>query len=191
MIISKKNLFFSHLILVLSGCVAGPQVGHEVSSVIPDPKNEGAITLVGSSSRYVVKNKDGSFCFGPPPDAAFTDSMGASIGMTLVDVSKNEGSSDALEDAHQRSGLGGRNPNVLISREILFELCLLQERADLTSDQMVGLYETTLDAIVKINANSLDGDNITSDNGNSSSVSLSNAGVSTSENNSDSDDSSD
>jgi hypothetical protein len=161
-----------------------PQVGHEVSSV--PPAEEGAITLAGASSRYIVTNKDGSFCFGPSPDAAFTDSMGANLGLgfTLIDMSKNGESSDSIDDAHIRSGLGGRNPNVLISREILFETCLLIERAKLSPSQMVELYKTTLDAIVKINQVPLDGAAILSDNPDASSISLSNSGGTVSENSS-------
>lgn len=168
------------IIFVLTGCSAmKPQVGHEVSSV--PPAEEGTITLAGASSRYIVKNKDGSFCFGPSPDAAFTDSMGAGLGVTLIDLSKNSGLSDSIEDAHARSGLGGRNPNVLISREILFETCLLIERAQLSPSQMVDLYKTTLDAIVKINHAPLDGAAILSDNPDASSTSLSNSGGTVSE----------
>jgi energy-coupling factor transporter ATP-binding protein EcfA2 len=164
------------IIFVLTGCSAmKPQVGHEVSSV--EPAQEGTITLAGASSRYIVKNKDGSFCFGPSPDATFTDSMGTSLGLTLVDTSTSS-SSDSMEDAHSRSGLGGRNPNVLITREILFETCLLVERAKLSPSQMVELYKTTLDAIVKINQRTLDGAAITSDNSEASSLSLSNGTIS-------------
>jgi hypothetical protein len=189
MIIKLRNsVVLCGLLFIISGCITTPQIGHEVSSIRADPKNEG-ITLTGSSSRYIVKNKDGSFCFGPPPDAAFTDSMSGSIGglaLTLFDNSTvNPGSSDALADAHQRVGLGGRNPNVLISREILFESCLLMEKANLTSAQMIDLYKTTLDAIVQINAKSLDGDSITSDNGASGSLSLTAGSVSTSSSDSD------
>jgi len=151
-----------------------PQVGHEVSSI--EPVQEGTITLVGASSRYIVKNKDGSFCFGPSPDATFTDSMGTSLGLTLVDTSTS--SSDSMEDAHSRSGLGGRNPNILITREILFETCLLVERAKLSPSQMVELYKTTLDAIVKINQRTLDGAAITSDNSEASSLSVSDGAIS-------------
>jgi hypothetical protein len=168
----NRKIIFLSVALAFTGCATAPQVGHEVSSVKPDPKNEGAITLTGSSSRYIVKNKDGSFCFGPPPDASFTDSMGASFGLTLVDTSKNDGSSDALDDAHQRLSLGGRNPNVLISREILFETCLLMEKAKLNPEQMLDLYNKTIDAIVKINSKTLDGDKISSDNGSSGALTM-------------------
>ncbi|GAB55696.1 hypothetical protein GPUN_1579 [Glaciecola punicea ACAM 611] len=184
MIIKLRNsVVLCGLLFIISGCITTPQIGHEVSSIRADPKNEG-ITLTGSSSRYIVKNKDGSFCFGPPPDAAFTDSMSGSMGglaLTLFDNSTvNSSSSDALADAHQRVGLGGRNPNVLISREILFESCLLMEKANLTSAQMIDLYKITLDAIVQINAKSLDGNSIKSDNGASESLSLTAGSVSTS-----------
>lgn len=193
MIIKLRNsVVLCGLLFIISGCITTPQIGHEVSSIRADPKNEG-ITLTGSSSRYIVKNKDGSFCFGPPPDAAFTDSMSGSMGglaLTLFDNSSvNSSSSNALADAHQRVGLGGRNPNVLISREILFESCLLMEKANLTSAQMIDLYKTTLDAIVQINAKSLDGNSIKSDNGASESLSLTAGSVSTSSSDSsDSDD---
>jgi hypothetical protein len=177
-----KTTILLIIIFVLAGCSAmTPQVGHEISSVAP--AQDGTITLSGASSRYIVKNKDGSFCFGPSPDAAFTDSMGTSLGftMTMIDMTKNSGSSDSMQDAHIRSGLGGRNPNVLISREILFETCLLIERAQLSPAQMVELYKTSLDAIVKINQVTLDGTAILSDNPDASSNSLSDSGGTMSE----------
>jgi hypothetical protein len=179
----RNNVVLCGLLSIISGCITTPQIGHEVSSIRVDPKSEG-ITLAGSSSRYIVKNKDGSFCFGPPPDAAFTDSMSGSMGglaLTLFDNSTvNSSSSDALSDAHQRVGLGGRNPNVLITREILFETCLLMEKANLTSAQMIDLHKITLDAIVKLNDKSLDGNSIKSDQGASESLSVTAGSVSTS-----------
>jgi hypothetical protein len=193
----RNNIVLCGLLSIMSGCVTAPQIGHEVFSISADPKNEVVITLTGSSSRYIVKNKDGSFCFGPPPDAAFTDSMSGSMGglaITLFDNStSNSGSSNAIGDAHQRTSLGGRNPNVLITREILFETCLLMEKANLTSAQMIDLYKTTLDTIVKLNDKSLDGNAITSDQGASESLSVTAGSVSTSSSgdSSDSSDSSD
>lgn len=174
------NKRFSLIVMVLVtnllyGCATASIPGHELGSVQPDPQHNGSITLSGSSSRYIIKNKDGSYCVSPAPDAAFTDSSAGGLNLTLVNTGGNNASSDSIENAHQRLGLGGRNPNVLITREILFETCLLIGRAGLNSAQMLELYKSSLDAITQINKQSLDGNAIKSDNQDSNALSLSNS----------------
>jgi hypothetical protein len=144
----------------LTACAAtDPKSGHEVTQI----NRVGDLSLVGASSRLVVKNSNGSHCFGPPPDAAFSDSMGMGVNISMLNFG-DDTTSDSFDDAHIRNNLGGRNPNVLITRELLFEACLLADRAGLTPSQMVEIYKATLSTIEKINSQSLDGENITSDN---------------------------
>lgn len=159
----------------LYGCATTAIPGHELGSVHPDPQNNGSITLSGSSSRYIIKNKDGSYCVSPAPDAAFTDSTSGGFGLTLVQVGDTSTNSDTITDAHQRMSLGGRNPNVLITRDILFETCLLIGRAGLNASQMLDVYKSSLDAITQINKQSLDGAAVKSDAPNSSNLSMSNS----------------
>jgi hypothetical protein len=159
----------------LYGCASMVQPGHELGSVLPDPQSNGSITLSGSSSRYIIKNKDGSYCFSPAPDAAFTDSTSDGLELTLVKVGDSSSNSDTIADAHQRMSLGGRNPNVLITRDILFETCLLIGRAGLNASQMLDVYKSSLDTITQINKQSLDGAAIKSDDPDSSNLSMSNS----------------
>ena len=61
--------------------------------------------------------------------------------------------------------LGGRNPNVLISRDILLQSCLAETRLKLSNEERKALFSRTLDVIQAINSVPLDGASIETDVG--------------------------
>jgi len=145
--------------VLLTACAGDPRSGHEITPLVQTQD----ISLVGASSRAVVKTKNGSYCFGPSPDAAFNDTMGMGFNLELLTFG-DDNTDDSFDDAHLRNNLGGRNPNVLITRELLFEACIMGDRANLTQQQMIDIYKATLGTIEKINSQSLDGAGIRTDN---------------------------
>jgi hypothetical protein len=149
--------------LILTACSHAPQPGHELGATNPTSE----MTLLGASSRIVIRNADGSLCVGPPPDAAFSDSKSNDLGVTLVNVDNSE-TNDSVSNAHARLPLGGRNPNVLVTRDLLFEACLFSQRANLSQEQQLKLYRETLYTIQKVNNGSLDGAAVTTDTPNDS-----------------------
>ena len=109
------------------------------------------LTLVGAGSQPVVRNADGSLCFGPPPDAAIDVGAGAQLKMVGAGAMDNE------------LPLGGRNPNVLITRDILFQSCMAEARLGLSGDERVKLFRETLGVVKAVNTSTLEGASITTD----------------------------
>lgn len=143
----RKQALLAFSLIALTGCVSTDtdpvrhhhvQLGQEV-------------TLIGSSGRPIVKNPDGSVCYGPMPDAGLD--RGEAVGFRLASAG----------DGEAEVPLGGRNPNVLITRDIFFQTCLAEARLNMTREERLELLNKTLDIIVQINAQSLEGEAVKSD----------------------------
>ncbi|MEM9300983.1 MAG: hypothetical protein AAGE01_02670 [Pseudomonadota bacterium] len=114
------------------------------------------LTMITSSTQLIIRNPNGTVCVGPPPDAGSDLAYGASVSI----VSSGSGGGSAGDD---EMSLGGRNPNVLITRDIFFQGCLAEARLELSKAERRKLFGQILDAVTKINAQSLEGAGISSD----------------------------
>ena len=137
------------MILGLIGCSENISVMHET-----DLSLESEVTLISAVGQPIVKNSDGTICYGPQPDGTINKSLSGAgtSGLTA-------GATD--DEAY----LGGRNPNVLISRDILFQSCLAETRLKLSNEERKALFSRTLDVIQAINSVPLDGASIETDVG--------------------------
>ena len=133
--------------LGLIGCAENLDVMHQ-----SDLNLESAVTLIAPVAQPIVKNPDGTYCYGPQPDGAINISRSG----TGINAGTVTGSDD-------EAYLGGRNPNVLISRDLLFQSCLAEARLKLSNEERKALFSRTLDIIQAINSESLDGEAIESD----------------------------
>jgi hypothetical protein len=131
----------------LSGCAENLDVMHQT-----DLNLESEVTLIAAVAQPVVKNPDGTICYGPQPDGSINISRSG----TAINDQSISGSDD-------EAYLGGRNPNVLISRDLLFQSCLAEARLKLSNAERKALFSRTLDIIQTINSGSLDGAAIESD----------------------------
>ncbi len=152
------------LLALVAACSSTP--GGLADRTHKDIDLEKQITLVGAGGLPIVRNDDGTFCYGPMPDAALDE--GVSGGVNTIGVSSFSGGEGQIE-----TPLGGRNPNVLITRDIFFQTCLAESRLNMNRDERMELLHKTLEAVVKINTKSLDGDSIKTDTP-ASSIDLSN-----------------
>jgi len=136
----------------LSGCAENLSVMHEKKLDL-----ESDVTLIGSGALPIVKNADGTYCFGPQPDSSIS-----------VDISADSSTSplSSVMDNDDESSLGGRNPNVLITRDLLFHSCLAEARLKLSKKERKELFEKTLSVIQTVNGQSLEGSSVISDNDN-------------------------
>ena len=136
----------------LSACSGNISVMHEKKIDLASD-----VTLIGSGALPIVRNEDGTHCFGPQPDSSinvdFSGSSTSQLG-SMINLSEND----------DEVSLGGRNPNVLITRDLLFQSCLAEARLKLSAKQRKELFEKTLDVIQAINTQTLDGSSIESDN---------------------------
>lgn len=136
------------LALGLSGCAA----------ISPPPQGtlferDGVSMVVipgGSRETYFSDAKSMErHCRAPSPDVSVTASEGVSFSMPSL-TGKGMGLN---EDASSGSlSLGGRNPAVLITRELLYRACELSNNLNLPSDQALSLFRDTMDAIVRVSA---------------------------------------
>lgn len=86
-------------------------------------------------------------CAGPGIDAVSSTMGGLTIGVGGV-----AGSDEKIGNTNEtvETGLGGRDPAVLIAREILFRTCETIMNHELSPDQAIDLYKVSLDAITSI-----------------------------------------
>ncbi|MDX1571011.1 MAG: hypothetical protein R3200_11040, partial [Xanthomonadales bacterium] len=96
----------------------------------------------------------GTICVGPPPDA--TADLGFAADVTVL----GGGGTDSAGAGEEELPLGGRNPNVLITRDLIFQSCLAESRLGLDSDERKAHYKDLLDLLAKINAQSLEGSDV-------------------------------
>jgi len=146
-----KTLYAAASLLALSqllGCTTTVDDVHHFAT-----QNIGtSLTMVTSSSQLIITNPDGSICVGPPPDA--TADMGFSAGVSVFSGAGTDGASGNEEEVP----LGGRTANVLVTRDMLFQSCLAEARLNLTPDERKAHHQALLDALVKINSQTLDGE---------------------------------
>lgn len=136
---------FGVALVLLGGC-ANIDVHHrEAGSLSSD------LTLVGPSSQPIVRNPDGTLCYGPQPDSSIDESAGGALKWF------------SFGDNSDELPLGGRNPNVLVTRDVLFQSCLAETRLKLDREERIELFYKTLDVIQGINAKTLEGAAVTSD----------------------------
>jgi hypothetical protein len=114
-----------------------------------------ALTAGAGTRAILVRTDTGRpyICDDPGPDAAlneFADS-GFSISLIKVGDTGDGQNSNSIGEA----GLGGRSPNVLITRELLYRFCEFAGNTTLTDDQRIALYQATLNAVVSINQTNL------------------------------------
>ena len=144
------------IILGLTACAERSLFKPENRSVMheQDLSLESEVKLIAAVGQPIVRNADGTLCYGPQPDATID-----------IDLSGNSISGSLLSATDDEKGLGGRNPNVLITRDILFQSCLAEARLKLSDVERKELFLKTLDVIQAMNSVSLDGESIESDFG--------------------------
>lgn len=136
--------------LLTASCVGAPVERKEVLI------NRSGIDVIGApadSLHVVIKDPKSAerFCKGPGPDMALTASGGISLGGTIpvptapnAKIGENSGRG-ALD-------LGGRNPAVLIARELLYRACELEINTNANQKTAIAIYKMTMDAIERIAA---------------------------------------
>ncbi len=138
---------------VLSGCVTSVDDIHHFST----QQVGSSLTMVTASSQIIVTNPDGTICVGPPPDA--TADLGFAASVSVLSGGGTDGGSAAEEELP----LGGRNPNVLVTRDILFQSCLAEARLGLSEQERKDHYKATMELLAKVNSQSLEGSEVESE----------------------------
>jgi len=137
--------------IALGGCATTVEDVHHYST-----RDIGqSVTLMTASSQLIITNPDGTICVGPPPDAT------ADLGFAAdVSVLGTGGDSGGVSGGEEEIPLGGRNPNVLVTRDLLFQSCLAESRLKLSADERKQHYVALLELIARVNADSLEGKDV-------------------------------
>lgn len=148
--ITPVLLFIALSAVLFSGCsMLNPL---EVKPV--EDNVNSATTLYGSTAavrNVMVRDRKNSriICAEPMPDAAFDDEEESSWDFSFISFGGDE--KGAEEASNIEAGLGGRNPNVLITREILFRYCEFISNVELSDKEKAKMFKDVLDSLVKIN----------------------------------------
>jgi hypothetical protein len=132
---------------LLAGCGAlrGPEATASVfdrngTDVVVDHQNGIAYHITPATALEKV-------CRSPAPDVVVGTSAAVSESMPLKALGGEQASVSSQFDA---VNLGGRNPAVLIVREIFYRGCELAINHDLSAEQSLALFRETLDRTVQI-----------------------------------------
>ena len=115
----------------------------------------GIDAILTSSDRQMLVMKDGSskerFCLAPGPDYSVTASRGVSLGMGMGGPVGPKGEETVGGDASRGAlSLGGRNPEVLIARALMYRACEMVMNLNADQDTAIKIYTRFLEAIEKI-----------------------------------------
>lgn len=136
--ITHSTLGLAFVVLAMTGCgTVGGRSGDKVQLVDRDGVDMIAAPAGHVSVLIKSNTSDERICGGRMPDAIMDSSVGVSLPMRGVGVGSN--SSDLA--------LGGRSPQVLIVRELLYRLCEISLNAGLSAKDVVELYKDTLPMI--------------------------------------------
>lgn len=133
-------------VVSIVGCTSTADVHHQADGNIPN-----GIRLMSSTAQIIVNNGDGTVCYGPPADATIDLDASTSFKGLQLGAGDNE------------IPLGGRNPNVLLTRDILFQACLAESRMDLSKNERKALFNSVLKTISDINTQTLEGESVSTD----------------------------
>ena len=121
--------------LVLAGC-SGSSMKEQIHyadragvDILNDLQNGTGYAIVPMTAKERV-------CRSPPPDVLASMSDSGAISMFGDSAGNNESFSSV--------SLGGRSPEVLIVREVMYRLCELSANAQLSNAELMKLYEDTI-----------------------------------------------
>jgi len=139
------------ILLLITGCTALP----------PQPegklfeRNGVSMVVVPANSRETYFSDPKSperHCRAPSPDFSVTASEGFSLSASLPTPAGGKGAG-VSDDATQGSlSLGGRNPAVLITRELMYRACELANNLNLNPAETLKLYRDVMNIIVQISS---------------------------------------
>ncbi len=139
-----QYLFVITVLFVVTSCAS---ITPEKEGVIFERQGVSTL-LIAPEMRDVYFNNPNSterHCRAPGPDVSVESSSGVSFGFSVA------GNGDSIGDKSDQAGLalGGRNPAVLISRELMYRACELSSNLNANQKTTLFIYERFLQVIEK------------------------------------------
>ena len=111
----------------------------------------GTISEGPSISTLIVQHPDKirKVCLGRGADAAFEREDGGNISISIVSVGKNDAEKSGIQDNAGDEEMAGRTPAVLLARELFYRACEFSTNYQLTKQEAIDLYTSTLQVVQK------------------------------------------
>jgi hypothetical protein len=129
---------------IATGCSSMYQPEPDIS----DLDGSHVVTITGALSQSFVRDGKSSLiiCSQPMPDAAFDETEGGSVAMTIPGMGSESGNeTEGSNDVE----MAGRTPAVLITREMFFRACEFSSNFNLSPEDATKVYLQTLDTVSK------------------------------------------
>lgn len=164
-----RYILIAILVLVVSGCSTGPS-----RPFISKTKGLQMVSSTSDLDTAYVKDHGSNerICAERLGDVAEGRSSGVGFGFGSESVKEDSGSTAVA--------LGGRNPAVLITRELMYRACELSINLNLTKEETLKVYYKFLDATLEVSKTQTGNGNQVVTSGTTGSTSLSSSSSSSS-----------
>ncbi len=139
-----KLVKFTYISLYFSSLLACADLNNVLEVEQIDPRLKVVSYSDDLQNTFVKKGANGTkICSQPDPDSAqaYADGLSVAVGA---------GPGEGMGDSSSATSLGGRNPEVLLSREMMYRACELSLNYDASYDQARSIYTEFLTAIVAL-----------------------------------------
>lgn len=143
-LIVKRFSLATMLTLLLASCSMTGGVGEDIKILHERPGIDVVLIPASYGATYFTSEMSGErHCRAPDPDVTVQSSAGVSLG-------DGAGDSIGFNDGEAAMGLGGRSPDLLITRELMYRACELTSNLNTDKETTIALYERFLKAIIEI-----------------------------------------
>ncbi len=130
--------------LCLTSCSATRGVGEDIKLLHERPGIDVVLIPASYGGTYFTSKISGErHCKAPDPDVT----VQSNAGLSLSDIA---GDSIGFKDGEAAMSLGGRNPTLLITRELMYRACELTSNIYSDQEMTIAIYDRFLSAITEI-----------------------------------------
>lgn len=140
-----KIIVLSAICFLVSSCAAS-ELRHESESIVRTVGNIDIYSEDGERGLIFIFPTSSSlekYCYAPPPDAI--QEGGGGLSLSLPSVAGQSSASGSSSTQIEGLSLGGRNPAILITREIMYRTCEFSNNFGLAKDEAKEFYLKNLD----------------------------------------------
>lgn len=141
----SKSIALLSICFLFSSCAVS-ELRHEDESIIREVGDIDIYSEDGERGMVFIFPESSSrekYCFAPSPDAVREASGGLSLNLPSIAGEPSASGSNSAQI--QGLSLGGRNPAILITREIMYRTCEFSNNFSLSKDEAKEFYLKNLD----------------------------------------------
>jgi hypothetical protein len=147
----RKNFRLVSACLLLLSCASCSTQPHSVTHPVKSDEN----LLISSSAAVtsgLLRDSDDikHYCASVAPDATFNETASEGASISFFNIGRSSPEKEVVSVGIEETQMVGRTPAVLVSREILYRVCELTGNKSFTNQELLKLYEKSIDAIVQL-----------------------------------------